>query len=195
MSLFYARRRLGKTGSFTLVELLTVILIIAILMALTIAASEGVLNMAARSRARSEIAAMGSALENYKTDNAIYPSNDFGVPPTNYPQDPTVGSYTNGAQILFQALTGITNFGTDTPQAGETNYMSFKANQLSGNTDTGVQDPFGYAYGYNTGDTNGANAPNNGIGFFDLWSTGGAISNSGSPSTTATNSWISNWTQ
>jgi len=187
MSLFFAKRRRGKSASFTLVEMLTVILIIAILMAITIMASEGVLNMAARSRARAEIAAMGSALDNYKTDNGAYPTNDMGSS-TNYATaclDPTAANYVDASQNLFQSLTGLTNF-TDTPTTvTSTNYISFKANQVSGLTNTGVQDPFGYAYGYNT------NSPLNGEGFFDLWSTGGAISTTTNPMS----NWLSNWSQ
>ena len=49
-----SRRRFVPT-SFTLVELLTVIAIIAILVGLTLAAYSGVAKTAARSRARSEI--------------------------------------------------------------------------------------------------------------------------------------------
>jgi type II secretory pathway pseudopilin PulG len=59
--------------SFTLVELLTVILIIMILASLTLAAANSVMGQAARSRARSEIQALSTALESYKTDNGIYP--------------------------------------------------------------------------------------------------------------------------
>ncbi len=65
----YRRRR----DSFTLVELLTVILIIVILASLTLAAANAVMARAARSRASSEIQALSTALESYKTDNGIYP--------------------------------------------------------------------------------------------------------------------------
>ena len=35
------------------------------------------------------------------------------------------------------------------------------------------KDPFGNSYGYSPGDDRSQRPPNNGTGFFDLWSTGG----------------------
>jgi prepilin-type N-terminal cleavage/methylation domain-containing protein len=182
-------------SSFTLIELLTVIAIIAILIGLTLFAASAVLKTAARSKARSDIQALTTVLENYKSDNGAYPT-----PPaaqftdTNYaaalPPDES-GPYEDSSAFLYQQLTGETNYGDPPPTAasGIKIYDTFTRSQL-GNNSAGagniyLKDPFGNSYGYFPG--NGANAPNNGSGFFDLWSTGGDI--------TATNTatWINNW--
>jgi type II secretory pathway pseudopilin PulG len=200
-------RRGRGPDSFTLVELLTVIAIIVILAALTLAAGEGVMTNAARNRAKAEVAAYSTGLENYKTDNAAYPSADTFSSTNNYATADPVNNtnYIYDAQILYEALSGKTNY-TDTPVAGVKSYVNFKANQLgsanaspntapAGTTGdaTYVQDPFGYAYGYYTGDTpnNGTqqNPPNNGTGFFDFWSTGGNTISMAN----YTNAWIVNW--
>ena len=197
-------------SSFTLVELLVVILIILLLAGLTLAAGEAAMNAAARGRARGEIQALTSGLENYKTDNGTYPwtnsynGTTFGST-NDFTQDPSAsgGDYVVSAQILYESLSGQTNF-EDTPVSGVKNYMTFKTSQL-GNvkatagtyTATGstyVQDPFSYPYGFYTDSTLTApvntSYPYNGHGMFDLWSTAGTT-----PSTapTWTNSWLSNW--
>src|SRR5947207_15332783 len=59
---------------FTLIELLIVISIIIILAGLTIATMGYVQDKGKRSRAEAEIAAMSAALESYKADNGVYPS-------------------------------------------------------------------------------------------------------------------------
>jgi prepilin-type N-terminal cleavage/methylation domain-containing protein len=204
--------RKPRWNSFTLIELLVVISIIAILAALTLAAAEAVMNKGARSRATAEIQAMSAALESYKADNGVYTWTN-SVYPASVPifastndyiaTDPSSvgGTYTVSAQLLYEALSGKINFEDKPGSTGMTNtYMNFKANQL-GNANAGansaysatgstyVQDPWGYAYGYySSSDT--TNPPNNGTGFFDLWSTGGALlTTSGG----FTNAWISNW--
>jgi prepilin-type N-terminal cleavage/methylation domain-containing protein len=185
----------GRLSSFTLIELLTVILIIGILAALTLAAASGVMKTAARDRARSEITAISTAAESYKVDNGTYPQYDLGAT-NSYSALPTTagGSYQLSSEILYENLSGQTNYATMVP--GVKIYMTFKTSQLgnyaSGNTY--IQDPFGYSYGYSTGSPTtggvaGADVPYNGVGFFDLWSTGGDISG-----TNANNGiWINNW--
>lgn len=187
------KRRFSRvTSSFTLVEMLTVIAIIAILAGLVLSAASGVMKTTARSRARSEMAAMSAALESYHEDNGIYPP-AANFPDNNYPQDaaPTGPIYQLSSQTLYQALTGQNNYLTAAP-AGTKIYMSFKASQL-GNTTAGantyIKDPFGNSYGYFTGSGTAANQlPNNGTNQYDLWSTGGDVAQPG-----VTNSWISNW--
>lgn len=200
-------------SSFTLVELLTVIAIIAILAALTLAAGTGALKQAARNRARAEVVGMGSALENYKTDVGLFPPGTttpggssalLGPPAANYPMDPTIsgGNYQHSSQALYQALSGKTNYSDPIPTGGLTTYFSLTAKQLgnlspSGGGTTYIKDPFGFSYGYSTGDNNLVNVPPtaqtrypyNGTGFFDLWSTGGTTGSKN----TDTNSWIMNW--
>lgn len=193
-------RRRRYWASFTLIELLTVIAIIAILAALTLAAATGLMNTAARKRAQAEIQAMSAGLENYKIDNGVYPTGSSGNSTASSSMatnqygtfDPsTAGSvYQSTSQVLFYSLTGKTNF-TDTPVSGVKSYMTFKKGQVG--TGTGgsyVQDPWSYSYGYSTGTTN--TAPNNGTGFFDLWSTGGTTGGA-TGSETNINTWITNW--
>jgi prepilin-type N-terminal cleavage/methylation domain-containing protein len=190
------RHRIRPT-SFTLIELLTVIAIIAILVGLTLAAYSGVFKTAARSRAKSEISALAGVLENYKSDNGTYPTPpaaDFTSTNTYTSAEPnTSGPYQDSTAFLYQALTGQTNFGDSPPLPTATSgikiYDTFTRSQL-GNYSAGagqvyLKDPFGNSYGYFPG--NGTNAPNSGAGFYDFWSTGG--------DTTATNTatWINNW--
>jgi prepilin-type N-terminal cleavage/methylation domain-containing protein len=197
--------RKNRVASFTLIELLAVMAIIAILAGLTLAAANGVWTKAARSRAASEIQAMSAALESYKIDNGIYPytnaatssgmsttllTNSVATPYLSTTLDGTGTEYQKNSQVLYQALSGQTNF-NDTPAAGAKVYMAFKRNQV-GDAAGGsyVKDPWGYSYGYSIGSIVGAttNAPYNGSGFFDLWSTGGLLTAKAN-----TNAWISNW--
>jgi prepilin-type N-terminal cleavage/methylation domain-containing protein len=186
-------------SSFTLIELLTVIAIIAILAALTLSAASAVMNKGRRSRAASEIQAMSTALEGYKTDNGIYPQGDGTLLLTNTPYksvDGTSTAYQTNSTLLFMALTGQTNYGTVAP--GTKSYMSFKINQVGnpGGTYSYVQDPWLNSYGYSTGSLVGAastNYPYNGYGFFDLWSTAGVSLKQVTTTPSLTNAWISNW--
>lgn len=182
-----------RRASFTLVELLVVMAIIAILVALTLAAASGVMTKAARSRAASEVQAMSTALEGYKTDNGIYPQSD-GVLLTNVytASDGTSTAYQTNSTLLYVALSGQTNYSTP-PASGTKSYMNFKANQLANLTGpySYIKDPWNYSYGYSTGDnkTPEINYPYNGTGFFDLWSTGGLTGTKN----TNTAAWLSNW--
>ena len=63
-------------GAVTIIELLVVIMIILILAGLILSISSYVQNKGARARAETEIAAMSAALESYKADNGIYPSDN-----------------------------------------------------------------------------------------------------------------------
>jgi len=192
MTVFSVILRSKRLASFTLIELLTMIAIIAILTALVLSAGTGVMNKAARSRAAGEIQAMSTGLEGYKTDNGIYvPASSLIT--TSYAGNDgsqSGGLYQTASQILYLALSGQTNF-TDSPVAGSKAYMAFKRNQV-GDAAGGsyAQDPWRYSYGYSTGSVVGAttNAPYNGYGFFDIWSTGGLLA-----ANVNTNAWISNW--
>jgi prepilin-type N-terminal cleavage/methylation domain-containing protein len=170
-------RGTGRLASFTLVELLTVMTIIAILAALTLAAANGVFNTGARARARGEVQAMSTALEGYKTDNGIYPP-VAGLTTNTYSASDgssSGGVYQQSSQLLYQALSGQTNY-ADVPVSTSKSYMTF--------------------YGYSTGTVPGAattNYPYNGNGFFDLWSTGGVTLAKYSANNSLTNAWIANW--
>lgn len=190
--------------AFTLIEMLTVITIIAILAGLVLAAASGVMQRGARARAQGEIQAMSTALESYKVDNGIYPvgatggatgSALGGSPYGNF--DPGSGAYQESSEALYQALSGQTNY-TDIPVAGIKSYMTFKSSQIGNPTGPSyVKDPWNNSYGYSTGGpfsspvASGDPTPFNGVGFFDLWSTGNTTKDSGA--NFATNAWISNW--
>jgi prepilin-type N-terminal cleavage/methylation domain-containing protein len=193
-----------RPNSFTLVELLTVMAIIAILLGILLAAMSGVMRTASRDRARAEIQAMSAALESYKSDNGIYPivsAGGFGSISDYTTASPTTpaGQYQASSAFLYEQLTGTTNYG-DLPLTGSGTkvYMTFKSGQLGNDTSGAagspiyIRDPFGNSYGYYS-TTNGAPqsvAPNNGAGFFDLWSTGGDTAN---PSVNPA-IWVNNWT-
>ena len=187
--------RCRKRGdSFSLVELLTVIAIIAILAALVLGAGNGLMLKGMRSRASGEIQAMAAAAEGYKNDNGVYPQGDGTFSTAAYTGDDGTtsgGEYQLNSALLYAALSGQTNFAT-APTTGTKVYMSFKVNQVgNASTTTGtsyVQDPWVHSYGYSTGGA--GTSPYSGTNFFDLWSTGG--STKASPNI---NVWISNWTQ
>src|SRR5205814_2897013 len=67
-------RALPRICGFTLIELLVVMAIIVVLAGLILATSNYVQKKGYRSRAEAEIAAISAALENYKADNGVYPS-------------------------------------------------------------------------------------------------------------------------
>ena len=158
--------RKNRLASFSLIEMLTVMAIIAILAALVLYAGSGVWTKAARSRAASEIQAMSTALEGYKTDNGIYPVGNTtaasgsiltGPPsPGTYPSDPAVANsanYQNSSEALYQALSGQAYY-TAAPVAGAKSYMPFKINQIGNSTGplSYIKDPWNNSYGYSTGD-------------------------------------------
>ncbi len=171
----------SRRNSFTLIELLVVMAVIAMLSAITLGAAGAIQNKAARSRAAAEIAAISTALESYKTDNGAYPMCS-GMPTAT--SSYTASSYTVSSTVLYTNLNGGVINWTGTPSKPV--YMSFKKNQLNSTTSCYVQDPFGYAYGYNA-----TNAIMN-VGFFDLWSTAGKTDSSTSSLALRVNNWSSN---
>jgi general secretion pathway protein G len=185
--------RRSRLASFTLIELLTVMAIISILAAFMISAGIGVWNRAKRSRAAGEIQGMSTALESYKADNGIYPQASGMLTNAYAGNDGSQngGLYQASSYILYTSLSGQVNFNTP-PTAGTKSYFPFKVNQvgnLGGNTY--VKDPWGYSYGYSTGDANNPQqtSPYTGSGFFDLWSTGGLTG----AANANTSVWLNNW--
>ena len=63
-----------RAGAFTLIELLIVVSIIAILAGLTLSTLGYVNRKGAESRARTEVVALSSAIENYKLEIGSYPA-------------------------------------------------------------------------------------------------------------------------
>lgn len=173
---------------FTIVELLIVVAVILVLAGLILATSGYVQNKGARSRAEAEMAAISTALENYKTDNGVYPSNDDtrALNPTNA----IPSSYRLASSYLYSQLAGDDDANPLTAAAPNAkNYFgnALRASMLAPKPpgpNTYLKDPFGNSYGYSTAK---ADDPVGSIGnnpTFDLWSTG----NSADPS-----QWIRNW--
>ena len=71
-----APRSFRKADAFTVIELLVVMSIITVLAGLVLATSGYVQEKSKRSRAEAEIAALSAALESYKADMGVYPSDN-----------------------------------------------------------------------------------------------------------------------
>lgn len=170
-------------------ELLIVMAIIIVLAGLILATAGYVQNKGKRSRAEAEIAAISAALENYKADNGVYPSdsvtNNFDVAST------TKSDYDAASLKLYEYLSGDTNHDRTVATSEGKTYFPFKPNQLTPldqtKAVTALRDPFGNPYGYSTMK---AATPTNTTGHnptFDLWSIA-----DGAMGATDTK-WIKNW--
>ena len=187
------QRQLQRNG-FTILELLIVISIIIVLAGLILATSGYVQKKGARSRAEAEIAAVSAALENYKADNGIYPTNgDTEILDPSMDVDPSTAlpnKYSKSSLYLYEQLSGDSDGDrvVDQPKS----YLPFKPNMLlpappSTATILAMRDPFGNSYGYST--ARAAN-PTGTVGFnptFDLWSSAGGKTTAEIPQ------WIKNW--
>jgi type II secretory pathway pseudopilin PulG len=170
------------THALTVIELVVVMAVIITLAGLVLATSSYVQNKGRRTRAEAEIAAISVALQNYKADNGIYPSDPVRtelVDPSAFPPPAEASLY------LYEKLAGDSNHDRI---ADTLTYFSFKPNQLSPADQTQnvifIRDPFGNSYGYST--AKAAN-PAGILGYnptFDLWST----ANETDPAR-----WIKNW--
>jgi prepilin-type N-terminal cleavage/methylation domain-containing protein len=190
-------RALPRRAAFhalTLIELLVVMAIILVLAGLILATSNYVQKKGYRSRAEAEIAAISAALENYKADNGVYPSNgDTAALLPNKMGDPTQSTYQKASLALYTLISGDTN--NDANRISEDkSYFTFKPNQLAPTNQASavlyIKDPFGNSYGYSTVK---ASAPTGTDGYnptFDLWSTAGVINAAGAPNQSQ---WIKNW--
>jgi len=132
-------------GGFTLIELLTVMAVIAILAGLILSVSGYATKKGALARAESELKALESALESFKTDHGAYPHQPLAVSgsipaitgggsQTNVPSDlldpRTNGNsqynnsaYANASLELYEALTGDLSLSGTGGGAGVTNYI------------------------------------------------------------------------
>jgi type II secretory pathway pseudopilin PulG len=181
-------------GAFTIIELLIVMAIIIVLAGLILATAGYVQKKGQRSRAEAEIAAISAALENYKADNGVYPSHaDTAALLPNKMGNPASSEYQKASLALYKLVSGDADNSTDR-SAELKAYFTFKPNQLSPIDQTQavlyIRDPFGNSYGYSTVK---ASVPTGADGYnptFDLWSTGGIIDASATPSQAQ---WIKNW--
>jgi len=172
------------TAAFTVLELLVVITIIVILAGLILATTGYVEKKGARSRAESEMAAISAALESYKADNGIYPTDPGkteNVNPTTSPIPAAASLY------LYEQLSGDSN---NDRVVDTKSYFVFKPNMLlpappSTANVTAIRDPFGNPYGYSTMKAAGGSGGYNPT--YDLWSTANA-----NPANDQ-NQWVKNW--
>jgi type II secretory pathway pseudopilin PulG len=180
-------------AAFTMIELLIVMGIIIVLAGLILATSGYVQDKGKRSRAEAEIAAMSAALESYKADNGIYPTDATTA------IDPASAGETerkDASRFLYGELSGDKDW-DGTVATADKSYMAFKPATLqrdnmrvdisASNKVTALRDPFGNSYGYSTLK---ATTPAGTAGYnptFDLWSTAGATGAG------AQAKWIKNW--
>lgn len=161
------------SSAFTLVELMGVIVVIGILAGLTLGGAGAVRRHGAVSQAKAEIAALQAACERYFADYNQYPSNTAANPTSSF--NPTL--YNNAGATLFSALFGTNQFNR-APRGKR--YFEPKPSMVSSTNGVNpyFQDPWGYAYGYNS---DGTNPPL-------VWSTAGQTTGGAN-----TNKWITSW--
>ena len=192
-----ARRRRalprGSSEAFTIIELLIVMAIIIVLAGLIVATSGYVQNKGKRSRAEAEIAAMSAALESYKADNGVYPTDaTTQIDPSNA----TEANCNNASRFLYGELSGDRDW-DGSVAAGDKSYMAFKPATLqrpdmraeisATNKVSALRDPFGHSYGYSTLKATTPTAAGGYNPTFDLWSVAdGAFAGDQSK-------WIKNW--
>jgi type II secretory pathway pseudopilin PulG len=107
--------------AFTLLEVMTVMIIIMILMGITIGGAKYAQTKAATARAQAEIATMETALESYKSDHGVYTNSNIF-----FNRVAAIGNAMNNSKTLYAALAGNAMAGIP----GEKVYMTFKPNQL-----------------------------------------------------------------
>jgi prepilin-type N-terminal cleavage/methylation domain-containing protein len=172
-------------NAFTILELLVVMTIIVLLTGLILTTSGYVQTKGKRSRAETEIAAISTALENYKADNGIYPTDS-----TTNDLDPITASllsYEPASLKLYEYLSGD----SDDNRIAEANvYFAFRPNQLSpidqAQPVKALRDPFGNPYGYSTMKASDPSKNGNNP-TFDLWSIADGMAG------TDQSKWIKNW--
>lgn len=187
----------SRQRAFTLVELLVAMGVIAVLVGITFGAVSGAWNSSNKSAAASQIQALSTAIESYKVDNGAYPVATALIATSGEEPSANPSGYSASGQLLYQAVTGSTKWGV---APTSTNYFPNLKKGMIQETSSASYfiDPWGFAYGYRSLDAftdhdNDASTPRQqlssggyNLGFFDLWSTGGATT-ANSPK------WIVNW--
>ncbi len=201
-------------NAFTLIEMITVIAIIAILAGLILSVNGLVQSKASRAKAEADIRALTAAITNYMTDNGGYPQTtetDSLDPRATGSSNPL--TYKTASQALYRALIGDVMPIDGKTDVGAKNYAPdlLKGNRLGFNDSAHdpsstnpdyIKDPFASSYGYSTaglkaeqdyqgklqgnpGETR-SGTPKGYNPTFDLWSTGGTTDGD-------MNKWIKNW--
>jgi len=211
---------LRRDRGFTLIEMLTVMLIIAVLASLILGVNALVQSKAARARAEGEIRTLSMGCENYKVDNGTYPrtgDTDALNPREDVNPNSSDEKYQDASKDLYKALSGDSGPGKDPDFIPDGKiYLPefFKPNVLAAKKDANgkiievkyIQDPFGQCYGYSTAGAEeeerflkelrtkpSASRPARMKGYnstFDLWSTGGSTKGDDEK---ARAKWVKNW--
>lgn len=162
-------KKLKFTQSFTLIELIAVMIIIMIIAGLIVGVGSSARKRALETRAESMIAALEVAIGMYHTDTGEYPPDDDDTPPpdTNSP-----------SAILYDRLTNTEyNDGLGDPDdinGWKGPYMEFKDKDI--NTNEEIVDPWKNRYIYEEDPAQGNTES------FNLWSWGAnGINNSANP--------------
>lgn len=170
-----------KPCSFTLIELLTVVAVIAVLAGLVLGGAGAVRQRAARGQAKVEVGALEAALTRYQMDMGMYPLAVQLNPTGNaYPANPTAATYSGAGTTLFTNLWGSATY---TAAPLRKRFLDAKASMVNKNGANYFIDPYGNPYGYFWNGNNslfGGAVP-------DVWSTGGATTAAGIPK------WVASW--
>lgn len=162
-------------SAFTLIEVLTVMAIIAVIASLVVSVNSLVNNKAAKARAEGEIQAISAASESYKADNGIYPTHSDTSEPfkgetavtdnidPRRDKNPMDKKYQVSSLYLYSQLSGDLTGAAGGPDgkvdADSKVYFPFKPDMLGTEKDQRtkkiekvvyLQDPFGQSYGYST---------------------------------------------
>jgi len=155
------------SSGFSLLELITVMAIIAILAGIVIGITGHTQDEASRRRAQVELMMFHGAIENYRSDTGTFPqtaATDAIDPKVHF--NPVSTEYAAASLALYQALTGDVTSPSDpgvsdgVPEDGAAGYLkSYDPRILMADKDPvtrkiirvhGFQDPWGYYYGYST---------------------------------------------
>ena len=127
-------------AAFTLIEMLTVMLIIAIIASLIVSVAGLANKKSTLAKAQAEITALGSACENYKADNGTYPrlgditeqsSKELRRPLIRACTATRARTTTRRRAVPYQQLSGDTQL-VGHPPAGVKLYFEFKNSMLAG---------------------------------------------------------------
>ncbi len=203
----------SSKSAFTLIEMLTVMAVIAILASMIVAVNGFAHKKAALTRADAEIRTISAASEAYKAEAGGYPrdATDSDLLDPRVEGNPTTSKYKKSSLVIYKALSGDENLDG---KAKEKGYCEFRPDQLQKDA-TGkmafIKDPFGNSYGYSTAGATAEEAYRQDVqkdastkrptgtalkGFnptFDLWSTGGVVSSASSKIDDDIKRWVKNW--
>jgi prepilin-type N-terminal cleavage/methylation domain-containing protein len=162
--------RFPSRQAFTLIEMITVIAVIAILSGLVLSIAGLVQNKGTRAKTEGEINALKAACESYKTDNGGYPqdipaadggpsaTNDLNARVHGNPSTADAARYAAASLFLYKQLTGDENANgkidmAETGRKYATDFFKparFNSSFKTTGTVTYISDSFGYSFGYST---------------------------------------------